>query len=283
MLSYSFLNNDFFDLIIYQYGYEKCLPGHSFGPALRSHYLLHYVISGKGFYRLQLGNELHDFTLEAGQAFLIVPDKIVYYVADTSDPWEYMWIEVDGLKAREYLGQAGLTRQTPIYHPVSPEAGARMADYLAHIVTNHTMPVPETMGYAYLFFNALIQSSDRRRELPKNSIQVFYIQSAIGFIEQHYMEDITVDDMAAALNLNRSYFSKLFKKMTQKSPQTFLIAYRVNRACELLRSTKMSIGEISSMVGYSNQFHFSRAFKNAMELSPNEWRKRHQAEENGRA
>ena len=79
------------------------------------------------------------------------------------------------------------------------------------------------------------------------------------------MENITVDDIAAALGLSRSYFSKLVKKMTQKSPQEYLLAYRINKSCALLRTTELSIGEIALLVGYSNQFHFSRAFKNYMQ------------------
>ena len=76
-------------------------------------------------------------------------------------------------------------------------------------------------------------------------IRQFYIQSAVSFIENHYTENITVEDMAENLNLNRSYFSKIFKKSTQKSPQEFLITYRVSKSCELLRSTDMTIEEIA--------------------------------------
>ncbi len=62
--------------------------------------------------------------------------------------------------------------------------------------------------------------------------------------------------------------------MTQKSPQEFLITYRVHKACEYLRSTDLTIAEIANQVGYPNQFHFTRAFKSIMQLPPNEWRKR---------
>ena len=66
------------------------------------------------------------------------------------------------------------------------------------------MPIPETMGYTYLFLNALIESSDLAHKTPKNTIQEFYIQSTFAFIDEHYMENITVDDIAAALGLSRS-------------------------------------------------------------------------------
>lgn len=65
--------------------------------------------------------------------------------------------------------------------------------------------------------------------------------------------------------------------MTQKSPQEYLLAYRINKSCELLRTTELSIGEIALLVGYSNQFHFSRAFKNYMQQSPSEWKKKNRS------
>lgn len=274
MVSQSLLTSDFFDLSIYQYGQEQCRPNHSFGPGLRSHYLIHYIISGKGTFCVTVNNQEVVYKLEKGQAFLITPDMLIYYYADAEDPWEYMWIEVDGLKAKEYIGQAGLSCNAPIYNAVSEELREIMVGHLHQIVSKEQMPVPELIGYTYLFLSALIQSSDQARKFPTNRIQEFYVRSTIGFIEQHYMEDITIDDMASALGLSRSYFSKLFKKLTQKSPQDYLIAYRMNKSCELMRSTNMNIGEIAVLVGYNNQFHFSRAFKNFMQQSPNEWRKK---------
>ena len=110
-------------------------------------------------------------------------------------------------------------------------------------------------SHTYLFFGALIRSSRNARKLPKNNIQDFYIQSTVDFIESYYMNEISVEDMASNLGLNRSYFSKIFKKSTQKSPQDFLIQYRINKACELLRSTSMPIMQIAHLVGYHNQFH----------------------------
>lgn len=269
MRNYQFINNNFFDITIYQYGHEACKPRHTFGPAIRNHFLIHYVLSGKG--TLVLGTTV--YTIQKGQAFLIEPNKLIHYSADPEDPWEYMWIEFEGLKAREYVSFAGLSHNSPVYTTKTEEGSKEVCQYLRYIVDHPNAPVPEIMGYTYLFFNALIQHSKNAKILYKNDIREYYIQTTVSFIEEHYMEDISVENMASTLNLNRSYFSKLFKKMTQKSPQEFLIIYRINKSCELLRSTNMSIAEISVLVGYPNQFHFTRAFKKVMDMPPSEWRK----------
>ena len=57
-----------------------------------------------------------------------------------------------------------------------------------------------------------------------------------------------------------------------KSPQEFLIAYRMTKATELLKLTQLSVSDIGNAVGYPNQLHFSRAFKNVYGISPRQWR-----------
>ena len=85
-------------------GYARCEPLHSYGPAMRSHYLLHYIVDGKGTY--QTGER--KFQLEAGEGFLIEPNSLVYYQADGKEPWSYLWIGFSGKRAEEYLEDLGL-------------------------------------------------------------------------------------------------------------------------------------------------------------------------------
>jgi AraC-like DNA-binding protein len=60
--------------------------------------------------------------------------------------------------------------------------------------------------------------------------------------------------------------------MIGQSPQDFLIRYRMSKATSLLTSTSLSIGDISVQVGYPNQLHFSRAFRNIYGMSPRQYR-----------
>ncbi|MDE7276501.1 MAG: AraC family transcriptional regulator, partial [Lachnospiraceae bacterium] len=90
--------------------------------------------------------------------------------------------------------------------------------------------------------------------------------------EQNFQHDISIEDIASFCGLNRSYFGKIFLENTGKSPQDFLISYRMTKATELLKLTRLSIGDIGNAVGYPNQLHFSRAFKNTYGISPRQWR-----------
>ena len=221
MKNYLFLSQEYFDITICQYGYEQCCANHTFGPGMRNHYLIHCILSGSGTYRTHQGDQSSEYHLHGGQAFLIEPDQLVHYYADQDTPWEYMWIEFDGMKTKEYLSEAGLTRSSLIYHASSEEGRQEMFGHLRYLVDHPDLLPAEVMGYTYLFFGALIRSSRNARKLPKNNIQDFYIQSTVDFIENHYMNEISVEDMAANLGLNRSYFSKMSKKAMQKSSSLY--------------------------------------------------------------
>jgi AraC-like DNA-binding protein len=268
-----FPNEHFVDLSLYQFGYEKCDPLHSFGPATRNHFLFHYVLSGKGRFETRDDRDrLNTYHLEAGQGFLIWPRQHTFYIADERTPWVYAWVEFDGLKARELMTQAGLSFNYPIYTSKNTEEREKMKDELLAIVRDKNSPPLSTIGHLYLFMSALITSSSLRKKVTGGSLRDFYIRESLTFIEQHYQDEISVEDIAAFCNLDRSYLGKVFKSVLNTRPQDFLIRFRINKSCELMKITDRTIGEISAMVGYQNQFNFSRAFKLIMGKSPREWR-----------
>ena len=101
------------------------------------------------------------------------------------------------------------------------------------------------------------------------------MKEAVTYIEHNFQQDISIEDIASFIGLNRSYFGKLFKETMGESPQTFLMNYRMARAAQLLKETKLSVAEIGVMVSYENQLHFSRAFKSVHGVSPREYRSTH--------
>lgn len=269
-----FPNENFLDLRIYQYGYEQCTPLHSFGPFIRNHYLFHYVISGRGFLdaTAEDGVTTRRYELQAGQGFLICPGLINTYCADENDPWKYVWLEFDGLRASESLRYAGLTAAQPIYRADDETQSTRVRDLMFYIAEHSEASTIHLIGYLYLFVDALMQSSATRVSAQENQLKDFYIQEAVNYIEQNYQRNLTVEEVADACRLNRSYFSKLFKENVGCPPQEFVIRVRLAKAAELMCSSSAPISEIAVRCGYSNQFHFSRAFKKHYGIPPQKWR-----------
>lgn len=270
-----FRDERFMDLTLYQYGYEKCEPLHSFGPFVRNHFLFHYIISGKG--TLHSDDARHNtstFHLTSGQGFLIEPSFSNLYSADAEEPWEYIWLEFGGLRAKEFLETAGLSQTSPIYHPDTPEHGQELQNQMFSIVHNPEASPLNQIGHLYLFMDRLISSSSSRKQLQGGRLSEFYVRETISFIEQFYAQNITILDMAHRCNLERSYFGKIFKEVVGQSPQEFLIQYRMSKAAEALALSNKSIGDIGVSVGYQNPLHFSRAFKNVYGVAPREYRQK---------
>ena len=265
-----FQDERFVDLNLYQYGWERTEPLHSYGPYARNHYLFHYVISGKG---LLLANG-QEYAIEGGHGFLIVPGEVTTYRADEQNPWEYTWIEFDGLRAHEALNLAGINGQNPVYSPASAKAGRLLQEQMLFLV-NHSQDSPmRQIGYGFLFLDQLVQSSASHQAQSPRRLRDFYMKEALSFIEQHYSEDISIEEISAFCGLNRSYFSKVFRDTMGESPQGFLLHYRMARAAQLLTESRLPI---STMVSYPNQLHFSRAFKNIYGISPRDYRAKHLA------
>lgn len=270
-----FQDERFMDLTIYQYGYEKCEPLHSFGPYVRNNYLFHYIISGKGSLHAndEKGNSIF-YDITAGSGFLIEPGYVNTYYADKDEPWEYIWLEFGGLRAKECVELAGLSHKFPVYHPAAPEYGGIIAERMLTIVKSQNASSMELIGHLYLFMDCLVKYSAYKKQMQGGKLSEFYAREAVVFIEHNYDKDITVEDIAKKCQLDRSYFGKVFKKVVGQSPQEFLIRYRMAKAADALIIENDSIGDIGASVGYSNLLHFSRAFKSVYGVSPREYRQK---------
>lgn len=271
-----FPNENFVDLCLFQCGREKCSPAHSFGPASRNHFLFHYVLSGTGkLFANDKKGTTREYSIKSLQGFMIFPDQITTYIADNDTPWEYVWIEFDGLRAKAVVEAAGFAFDQPVYKVRSKELREEMMKEMNYIVENSSLSPLHLIGHLYLFADYLVRSTEGINVQHSSNLRDFYIHEALEFIDHNFQNNISVEDIADVCGLNRSYFGKIFKEAIGKSPQEFLISYRMIKATELLMLTKLSIGDISFAVGYDNQLHFSRAFKSVYGISPQKWRTEH--------
>lgn len=208
-----FPNENFVDLGLYQYGWEQCAPAHSFGPAARNHYIFHYVISGTGTLLAddENGNTI-TWQVKSGQGFMLFPGQVNTYVADSKLPWEYTWVEFDGLRAREIVTTAGLSLNHPIYHASSKELRNQMMEEMLYL-SRHPEESPfHLIGHLYLFLDYFMRSAATVHVKQNGSIRDFYIKEALSYIEQNFQNDISVEDISAFCGLNRSYFGKDFSR-----------------------------------------------------------------------
>lgn len=101
-----------------------------------------------------------------------------------------------------------------------------------------------------------------------------YVQQIVTYIETHYMQDISVDDMAGDLHLNRHHLMKVFREVTGMTISDYLFKRRIDQAKTLFyRNTRISVADIGYQVGFKHPSHFSRTFKKLVGISPERYRK----------
>lgn len=100
------------------------------------------------------------------------------------------------------------------------------------------------------------------------------IERVLDYLNSNFASDLSVKKMASMVGLCERRFRQVFETITGSSPIKYIEALRMRKAEGLLKNTSCSINEISITLGYSNQFYFSKAFKNVYGTSPSQFRKR---------
>ena len=106
-----------------------------------------------------------------------------------------------------------------------------------------------------------------------SSFNVGTFKAMMIFIQEHYMEKISLEDIAGAGNVGKTLCAKLFKKYVSKTPGEYLIFYRIQKSIELLTDTNMSTTEISYATGFSSASHYTKTFRELMGCTPLKYRK----------
>ena len=138
-------------------------------------------------------------------------------------------------------------------------------DSAMHLIDNSG---DQLIDYAYQQF-AYITSYAK----PQNSIDYtnHIVKATKEYMEQHYAEDISLEDMADHVNISPQYFSKLIKKTTGFNFTDWLSMLRVKKAKELLTNSNFTVKEVCFMVGYKDPNYFSRIFRKRLGVTPSEY------------
>lgn len=257
--------SDHVELCVFNGGQESCAPGHTWGPAVRDHYLIYLVIRGCGSYKTG-GRE---YMLGAGDLFLLRPGQLAAYSASQEDPWEYYWVGFNGAFANKLMKNTPFTDQNPVYHSSDPLPLQKAL--LAIFDSQGAEPQNDAamVGHLYLFLSGLMCQA--REGDPHGTAGSQYVSNAIKYIQFNYSHEISIDDIAKAVGVSRSHLYRLFMSSVGQSPIDYLTNYRLDEACNLLKNSQLSIAEIAVSVGFFDKFYFSRVFKKAKGVPPSRY------------
>lgn len=254
-------------LWVCQCGWEECTKSHSFGPATRDHYLIHYVVDGNGVFK----NSSAEHRLGKGQGFLILPGETTIYHADTENPWEYYWVGFKGVDAKHLLALCGLDEKNAIFNYLETE---KLADLFAKMFACYTEKGSREysmLGYLYLILSSMMMQT-KQQSYTSSNIKL-YLNSAVEYINNNYSYDINVKKLAAHIGIDRTYLYRIFVDNLSISPEQYLLKVRMTKAANLLKTTDYSILQIALSTGYKDISHFSSIFKKFFSVSPSVYRK----------
>lgn len=256
------------EAMVYTQGYEECEPGHSYGPAVRKSYMIHYITQGKGIFKVD-GKTYH---LSRGDLFFIQPGQEIYYEASQDDPWGYGWIGMTGAHMESYLKRTSFFDH-PIAHYdenfdlsllfIEMQRAYNSPFAIRDLALNHVL---------YKFLAFLTIHFPNARDLNKKSSKA-YIQAIMEYCLSQIDSSISVQDVADHVGLNRSYVSRLFHEETGLLLKDYIWKTKEEEACRLLIQTSLPIHVIARSVGFEDSLHFSKTFAKKIGRSPKSFRK----------
>lgn len=232
-----------------------------------------YCADGNGW--CEIAGHRHE--ISRNQLLVINAATPHIYGAGNKAPWTIHWFHVVGSNVPFYLERLGVTDQNPIVslgddvqlYSLFEEVreGLQHGFTLTHLIyAAHSLA--HLMGLILRHKEEFWQGEPSIRERINKSAE---------FMKGHLREQLTIATLAALVNLSRSHYTTLFRRVTGYAPLSYLNYLRMRSAVQLLNTTDWPIKRISEHLGFSDQLYFSRTFSKMHGHSPSEHRRRYGA------
>ena len=238
-----------------------------------------YCINGNG--RLCFNN--YELPFSAGQYSIISPlEPHITICEDTPSRWEYIFFDPIILFGSINSTVTSLCHSYYLFEKPSciiSETSASLWQKLHSLFTEfHEKPVLYPHAMHSLFLSILIEL-DRvpaQSARPDAAVPLMPIRSALLHIYSHYMEPLTVPELAALCCMSESHFRRIFKNLIGLGPQEYLKHYRIQHACHQLLNSSDAIHQVAHSVGFQSVSSFNRQFAQYTSMTPGEWKKRYE-------
>lgn len=217
-----------------------------------------YTLSGRGY--LEYRGNLYDIL--PGQIFIIDCDEFQAY-GTSGARWEFFWIHFKGAESRS-LVHSLLRIGGPVYQTEDQMAFFNELFIRAENPGRKSALLISEWIYS-LLIHLMVQAGDSRQLTGA-------VEEALGFIEMHFSENITLDRIAEAAHVSKYHLTREFTRQMNQSPYAYLLNMRLNRAKMLLLSTDEPVSEIAEQCGFRNMSCFFRQFRQNQGCSPLRYR-----------
>ena len=231
-----------------------------FGPGCRNHYIIHYVISGKGYYNNNPVNQ--------GQGFLIYPGQDEVYFPDNDDPWTFLWVMSKDAKMHELFGKYNSNPKTLIFDYGDVSVAEKTTEKLSLAPSPMADSLVLTEMFLHLFNSHTLNTGIRSK--PNSEI---YLDFAVNYIDNNIHLPITVNTLTELLGVSQPYLYKIFSEKFGVSPKQYITGKRLKLSKKLLSETDLPVSGIANSTGFGDVLSFSKFFKSKTTLSPSSYRR----------
>ena len=254
-------------LVVVCGGCEQCTADYEVRRATFPFYSIEYVARGRG--ALELKDTAH--TLLPGCVFSYGPGVRHHIAAAPAEFLVKYFVDFAGTGARRLLRDCGLTagRATRIFPP--NELAAAFDELIACGLKG--TPYSGPLCVKLLECIALKIAEGRAPLEDAESLAFSTYQQCRQHIQQHFPRLKTLQQITEECHLNGAYLCRLFRRFDHQTPYQFLLRLKMNQAAEMLRLPGVLVKQAAEQVGFGDPFHFSRAFKSVLGLSPDAFRR----------
>jgi len=205
--------------------------------------------------------------VSAGDIVIFPPNKPYKYTYTKGESLNYLWIHFTGSYAERILKDCCLY-PLPFFGIASEDC--HLPDKFRRLFDKFDRRDPLARQKVAVCAEEIILeaaeacSSEKKKNRP--------LERSIRYIHSAYSQKLSIPQLAAMENLSNSRYIALFNKHMGMSPSAYILELRLNYACELLKSTDMSIKQVGHLVGYTDSHFFSKIFKKYTGISPTEYK-----------
>jgi len=235
-------------------------------PEGSSDHILIFCVKGRGWIKYKDDRII----LSNGDFFIIPSNEPHGYGADKNDPWTIYWLHFRGSDINNFSNIIGTTGNI--------STGSRTLEkynrMFEHMLLNMSMGYSSAnLGYltCYLYYFLGSLKYPAQYQLDSYNPEDI-VQQSILFMKHNLEKKITLKEIAGSGGYSPSHFTVLFTNKTSYPPMVYFNQLKIQQACTYLRFSSMKIKEITFRLGYYDPFHFSRAFKKEMMITPRQYR-----------
>ncbi|MDC7233651.1 MAG: AraC family transcriptional regulator [Spirochaetales bacterium] len=255
-------------LIPLETGYFEKAAGHGIRRDALDEYIFLYCTGGKGI--LETGGRTH--SIQKGDLAVCFSGYPHAYFADSSDPWSIYWLHFKGAGVPSLLLTLGLTEESPV---LSDDVRGDLIQSFLKIAASFRRGYGFTNLYQSAVFTHDLFSTllAQRSFCQKQNACLWDLESILEYMYDNIERRLTLEDIAQEAGTSRYHFIRRFKEATGSSPMMYFNQLKIQKACELLDTTSLSIKEISAVLSFNTPYYFSEAFKRIVGSSPEHYRK----------